>query len=202
MKRFNADINNMWVGGWPYTYVQLADPGQWKEAEKQINVVAAKFSEKEWKENKMSYKYFLQPLHDIHLRSQLRYDADNNGSFARVKIFSILGLIVLLLACINYVNLTTAGAIKRAKETSVRKVVGATKPQLIRQFFLETFILCTLAVIIGVFLLKIILPGFSAWIGATYDFHFTITNILIIFGFCNPCLINCGNISCRTIIIF
>jgi putative ABC transport system permease protein len=49
--------------------------------------------------------------------------------------FSIIGIIVLLLACINYINLTTAGAIKRAKETSVRKVIGATKPQLIRQFF-------------------------------------------------------------------
>ncbi|MEP6948479.1 MAG: ABC transporter permease [Ginsengibacter sp.] len=183
MKRFKIDINNMWAGGWPNTYVELADPGQWKEVEKQINVVAAKFSAKAWKENKMSYKYFLQPLRDIHLKSHLRYDAGNNGSLARVKIFSILGIIVLLLACINYINLTTAGAIKRAKETSVRKVVGATKPQLIRQFFLETFILCSLAVIIGVFLLKIILPGFSAWIGATYDFNFTVTNICIIVGF-------------------
>ena len=183
MKRFNVDINNMWVGGWPYTYVQLAEPGQWKEAEKQINLVAAKFSEKDWKENKMSYKYFLQPLNDIHLKSQLRYDADNNGSLARVKIFSILGIIVLLLACINYVNLTTAGAIKRAKETSVRKVVGATKSQLVRQFFLETCILCTIAVIIGLFLLKIILPAFSAWIGAPYDFQFTVTNICIVVGF-------------------
>ena len=183
MKKYNVDINNMWVGGWPYTYVQLADPGQRKDVEKQINVVAAKFSEKDWKENKMSYKYFLQPLRDIHLKSQLRYDADNNGSFARVKIFSILGLIVLLLACINYINLTTAGAIKRAKETSVRKVVGATRPQLIRQFFSETFVLCIIAVTIGVLLLRMILPGFSAWIGTTYDFHFTITNISIIFGF-------------------
>ena len=166
MKKFSVDINSMWVGGWPDTYVQLADPRKWKEAEKQINFIAAKFSEKDWKENKMSYIYFLQPLRDIHLKSQLRYDAANNGSLARVKIFSILGLIVLLLACINYINLTTAGAIKRAKETSVRKVVGATKPQLIGQFFLETLILCMLAVITGVLVLKIILPHFSAWIGS------------------------------------
>lgn len=183
MKKYNFDFNVMWVGGWPLTYVQLADPQKWKEAERQINEVAARFSEKEWKENKMSYKYFLQPLRDIHLKSQLRYDANNNGSITRVKIFSILGIIVLLLACINYINLTTAGAVRRAKETSVRKVTGATSQQLIRQFFLETVILCTLSVFIGLILLKIILPGFSAWIGSTYTFDLTITNILVIICF-------------------
>ena len=126
MKRYNFDINNMWVGGWALTYVQLDNPGKWKEAEKQINAVAAKFSEKDWKENKMSYQYFLQPLRDIHLKSQLRYDADNNGSIARVKIFSILGIIVLLLACINYINLTTAGAI-RGQRNFCKKSSGRNK---------------------------------------------------------------------------
>ncbi len=183
IKKYNYDFNTQWAGGWPFTYVQLSNPVKWRETEKQINVVAAKFSEKEWKENKMSYKYFLQPLRDIHLKSQLRYDANNNGSITRVKIFSILGIIVLLLACINYINLTTAGAVRRAKETSVRKVTGATKFQLIRQFFLETFMLCTLSVFIGISLLKIILPVFSAWIGSIYNFDFTLTNILFVIGF-------------------
>src|SRR5215510_15534057 len=94
-------------------------------------------------------------------KSKLRYDSENNGSQARVKVFSIVGIIVLLLACINYINLTTAGAIKRARETSVRKVVGASKFQLIRQFFLETFLICSIAVITGVLLLKLLLPAFS-----------------------------------------
>ena len=183
MKQYNFNPDSMWVGGWPYVYVQLNNPSKWKEAEQQLNKVAEKFSEKEWKENKMSYTYQLQPLRDIHLKSKLRYDAANNGSLARVKIFSIVGIIVLLLACINYINLTTAGAIKRARETSVRKVVGASKLQLIRQFFLETFLICTIAVLIGVLLLKLILPAFSTWIGQPYEFSFTLENILIITGF-------------------
>ena len=183
VKNYNFDPNNMWVGGWPFVYVQLYDPAKWKEAEKQINSIAARFSEKEWKENKMSYVYFLQPLGDIHLKSKLRYDSPNNGSQARVNIFSIIGIIVLLLACINYINLTTAGAIKRAKETSVRKVVGATKVQLVRQFFLETFLVCAVSVIIGIVLLKLILPGFSTWIGQPYEFPFSVMNVLIIAGF-------------------
>src|SRR4030095_12138360 len=151
--------------------------------EKQINQLASKKAEKERKENKMSYVYFLQPLTDIHLQSNLRYDTRNNGSLARVRIFAIVGIIVLLLACINYVNLTTAGAIKRARETSVRKVVGASKLQLIRQFFLETFLICTIAVLIGVLLLKLLLPSFSEWIGQPYEFSFTPVNILLISGF-------------------
>jgi putative ABC transport system permease protein len=181
--QYNFDVDSLWVGGWPDTYVQLSDPAQWKTTEKQINQVAFKFEEKDWKENKMSYQYNLQPIRDIHLKSHLRYDAANNGSIARVNIFSIIGIIVLLLACINYVNLTTAGAIKRAKETSVRKVIGATKPQLIRQFFSETFIICTLAVFLGVVIFKIVLPQFSTWIGEAYDFPLTAANILIILGF-------------------
>ena len=180
--QYNFDMNSQWLGGWPMTYVKL-DPSKADDIQKQINAVAKRFSEKDWKENKMSYFYFLQPMKKIHLNSNLRYDTPNNGSLSTVRIFSIIGVIVLLLACINYINLTTAGAIKRAKETSVRKVVGATKPQLIRQFFIETFIICSSAVIIGVLILKLILPAFSAWIGQPYRFDFSLLNIFILFGF-------------------
>ena len=181
--KYNFDPDSLWVGGWPYVYVQLNNPEKWKQAEKLINAVAKKYSEKEWKQNKMSYTYHLQPIRDIHLKSKLRYDSANNGSLARVKVFAIVGIIVLLLACINYINLTTAGAIKRARETSVRKVVGASKFQLVRQFFFETFLICSIAVLIGVLLLKLILPAFSTWIGQPYNFEFTPLNISIIAGF-------------------
>jgi putative ABC transport system permease protein len=163
--------------------VKLADAKKWKQAEQQINDVVAKFSAKDWKENNMSYKYFLQPIADIHLKSHLRYDAANNGSTSVVNIFSIVGIIVLLLACINYINLTTASAIKRAKETSVRKVIGATKMQLTRQFFLETFIICSIAVVLGLLLFKALLPAFSTFIGQPYYFTFNFINVLIIVGF-------------------
>jgi len=183
MDDYKFDMDNFWVGGWPLTYIQLNDPAKWKLAEDDINKIAAKYSEKDWKENKMSYHYFLQPLKDIHLHSNLRYDTANNGSIARVNIFSVVGLIVLLLACINYINLTTAGAIKRAKETSVRKVIGATKQQLIKQFFMETLIISSVAVFIGLALFKILLPAFSSWTGQSYSFELDVKNILLIIGF-------------------
>ena len=182
-EQWKFDIDNAWSGGWPYTYIQVADPSKWKEVENQVNKIVAHFSEKEWKENKMSYTYFLQPIRAIHLKSHLRYDADNNGSLSRVNVFSIVGIIVLLLACINYINLTTAGAIKRAKETSVRKVVGATKAQLIKQFFIETFLISSIAVLLGVLLMKLLLPVFSQWLGQSYFFDFSLRNVVAICGF-------------------
>lgn len=182
-EEWKFDIDNAWPGGWPFTYVQVADPSKWKQVEKQVNEVVTRFSEKEWKDNKMSYTYFLQPIKDIHLKSHLRYDAANNGSLSRVNVFSIVGIIVLLLACINYINLTTAGAIKRAKETSVRKVVGATKAQLIRQFFIETFLISAIAVLAGVVLVKLLLPAFSHWLGQPYKFGFSERTGLILVSF-------------------
>jgi putative ABC transport system permease protein len=180
-EQWKFDIDNVWVGGWPLTYVQLSDPKKWKEDENQINKIAARFSEKEWKENKMSYRYHLQPIRDVHLKSNLRYDADNNGSIARVRVFSIVGVIVLILACINYINLSTAGALKRAKETAVRKVIGATKTQLLRQFFIETLIISALAVFAGLFLFRMVVPEFSKWIGQPYTFSFSGINLLWVF---------------------
>jgi putative ABC transport system permease protein len=182
-EEWQSDLDEMWMGGWPFVYVRLNDESRWKETETLINKVAERFQEKGRKENKMTYQYFLQPLANIHLKSHLRYDAPNNGSAARVKIFSIVGIIVLLLACINYINLTTAGAMKRAKETSVRKVIGATKLQLIRQFFLETFFICSVAVVLGLVLVKILLPAFSAWIGQPYELVFSFSNCLLVIGF-------------------
>jgi putative ABC transport system permease protein len=183
MERWHFDMNDFWVGGWPMTFIKLKDPGRYREAEKMVNEVVARNSQKEWKENKMNYHYNLQPLKSVHLQSSLRYDASNNGSLSSVLIFGTVGLIVLLLACINYINLTTAGAMKRAKETSVRKVVGASRPQLVRQFFVETLIICAVAVSAGLVLLKLILPPFSAWIGQPYDFVLSPANLFLLFGF-------------------
>jgi putative ABC transport system permease protein len=182
-EQWKFDPDTLWSGGWPYTFLRLQDPHQYKNVERRINEIAQRFAGKEWEENKMHYTYYLQALRDVHLRSALRYDADNNGSLASVNIFTIIGLIVLLLACINYINLTTAGAIKRAKETAVRKVIGAVKGQLLRQFYLETFIICLIAVAAGVLLFTMILPGFSQFLGQSYNFPFSFRNILLLFSF-------------------
>ena len=177
------DLDDMWVGGWPYTYVEINDASKRDEVEKMINEVVAQFSKKAWEDNKMSYQYFMQPVDDIHLKSNLRYDAGNNGSLMTVRVFVAVAIFILLLACINYVNLTTAMALQRAKEISLRKVAGATRPQLMRQLFLETFVIAAISVFIALVILELALPSFSAWMGQRYYFALNLQNVLTLAGF-------------------
>ena len=176
-------IDEQWVGGWMFTFLRLRNPTEWKDTEAYVNQVVAEYSKKEWEENKMSYKYTLQPMESVHLHSNLRYDVPSNGSMARVWMFGAIGMIVLLLACINYINLTTAGAIKRAKETSVRKVVGATRKELVTQFLTDSFVLALFGTVIGVALFQFFLPAFCDLTEQVYVFDFSIKNILLLLSF-------------------
>ena len=183
LENYKEDLDNVWVGGWPYTYFKLTDASKQAEVELQMNEIIAKNAEQEWKANKMSYDYFLQPVTDIHLKSNYRYDAANNGSLATVRVFSMVAIMVLLLACANYVNLTTAAGINRVKETFVRKINGASKRQLIGQFFLEALVTCAFSVALGIGIFLFALPFFSNWMGQPYQFPFTVESILLIVTF-------------------
>ncbi len=107
--------------------------------------------------------YFLQPFTDMHLNTEL--SAQNGlvrGSNPMYGyILSGIALFVLLIACINFINLTVARSVKRAKEIGIRKVVGSSRQQLIGQFIGESFILCTIAFVLAIVLTKTILPLFN-----------------------------------------
>lgn len=177
LREFEQDIDNMWVGGWPKTYVELRDPSLRDAVQSKINEVVEDHAKKEWADNKMSYEYFLQPVRDIHLYSDLRYDAANNGSMVTVRVFIAVAVLVLLLACFNYINLTTATSAKRAKEISLRKVSGARHFQLMKQFFSETLLITVIAVLIGIALAQLSLPVFSAWMGQSYTLPVDLTHV-------------------------
>ncbi|HZY80508.1 MAG TPA: ABC transporter permease [Cyclobacteriaceae bacterium] len=183
MELYNQDFNNQWTGGWPDTYIAIADVSKRAEVEQMINEVVARFSKQEWEDNKISYHYFMQPIRDIHLQSSLRYDSPTNGSLVTVRVFIAVAVFILLLACINYVNLMTATALKRAKEISLRKVAGASRQQLMRQFFAETFVVTTVSVGLALLMLLGTLPVLSSWMGQVYELSFTAVNILILAGF-------------------
>lgn len=177
LREYQEDIDNSWLGGWPRTYVELRDPALRDAVEARVNEVVEEHSRKDWADNKMSYQYFLQPIRDIHLHSNLRYDSGNNGSMVTVRVFIAVAVLVLLLACFNYINLTTATSAKRAKEISLRKVSGARHFELMKQFFSETFLITLMAVLIGVALAQLTLPGFSAWMGQPYAFPVNIRHV-------------------------
>jgi putative ABC transport system permease protein len=183
LTRWNDDMDNTWVGGWPHTYIEIADHAKPGDVLQIVNEVIARFSKKEWEDNKMSYAYFMQPVRDIHLQSALRYDSANNGNLLTVRVFVAVAVFILILACVNYINLTTATALRRAKEISLRKVSGASRRQLMTQFFAETFIVSLFAVGIAVVLLQLSLPLLSSWMGQEYRFSFNLVNVLVLAAF-------------------
>jgi putative ABC transport system permease protein len=103
-------------------------------------------------------KLGLQKLTDIHLRSHTDYEAEANGDISRVYIFSSIALFILLIACINYMNLSTARSALRAREIGIRKVIGARKKELILQFLSESVLICWFALLMALLLTWLALP--------------------------------------------
>src|SRR5215218_5366352 len=101
---------------------------------------------------------YLTPLTDIHLRSHLDYEVEENGDIKRVYIFSIIALFILLIACINYMNLSTARSVLRAKEIGIRKTVGADRKEIIAQFLTESVLMAWLAILFAFVLNALFLP--------------------------------------------
>jgi putative ABC transport system permease protein len=120
---------------------------------------------KELKDAQMSFTLFLEPLREVYLRSTR--DGSASGNINNVYIFSIIAVFILLIACINFINLATARSAERAKEVGIRKVSGAEKPQLMRQFIGESVLLCMMAFAISVVLSMILIPLFNQLAGKT-----------------------------------
>ena len=117
---------------------------------------------------------FLQKLTDIHLYSHLDTELEENGDINTVYLFSAIALFILLIACINFMNLSTARSSIRAKEIGVRKVMGATQPNLVVQFLAESMIFAIMAVLLALVLTKLMLPVMNSFTGR--QLSFTIRN--------------------------
>ena len=111
----------------------------------------------------MSFTLFLEPLRDVYLYSTR--DGSKTGNINNVYIFSIIAVFILLIACINFINLTTARSAERAKEVGIRKVVGAARFQLARQFMGESVVICFMAFIISILLCSLLLSFFNQLAG-------------------------------------
>ncbi|MGI9260879.1 MAG: ABC transporter permease, partial [Woeseiaceae bacterium] len=144
-----------------YTYARLPDGYDPANLEAQFN----DFLVRHWDEDAESGSALgLQKLTDIHLTSDRDGEWSDNGSLATVTTFSAVALFVLLIACINFMNLTTARSTQRAREVGVRKVVGAKRSQLISQFLGESMLLTAFAMVLAIALVEIVLPLFAAFL--------------------------------------
>lgn len=107
------------------------------------------------------HNYFLQPVSDIHLKSNYQFELEANGNETIVYLFAAISLFILLIACINFINLTTARAANRAREVGMRKVLGALKKQLVVQFLTESVFMCLVATSIALLLAALLVPSFN-----------------------------------------
>ena len=109
----------------------------------------------------LELKYYLQPLASIHLHSNLDFELGETGTIDYVYMFSIIGFFILMVACINFMNMSTARAAVRAKEVGVRKVLGSARKQLMNQFLTESILNAFMAFVIAIGLVYLILPAFN-----------------------------------------
>lgn len=129
-------------------------------------------------------KWTLVPITDIHLHSNREYEIEANGNITTVYLFATIAAIVLLIACINFMNLATARSANRAKEIGVRKVIGSNRPQLLLQFLIESLLLSFLALLVALVLVELLLPTFNQLAGKQIETSFfaNATSIAILFG--------------------
>lgn len=155
-------MNNKWSGFNCMNYIKLSEKTDPVKFEEKIRFLAHEYNGKELNDQGVEMKLFLQPIKDIHLYSDLNWEAEPPGNINSLYIFSVVGFLILLLGSMNYMNLMTARASSRALEVGVRKVAGAGKVKLITQFLTESLILTLLAVIVAVIIISVLLPSFNS----------------------------------------
>jgi putative ABC transport system permease protein len=155
------------------TYITLHKDTDFREMEKKLpDFVQSYLGNLERNQKGQMEIYFLQPLKSIHLDSRVEDAISVNSNKTNIYVFAIIASFILLIACINYVNLATARASKRSKEIGIRKVVGAFRHQLIKQFLFESIILTIMAFFAAVLILLFILPVFNSFIDREITIHF------------------------------
>jgi ABC-type antimicrobial peptide transport system permease subunit len=163
----NKEAVNNWGNNFLQTWIEL-------KPQTNISTVNAKlkkiFSEKTETTNSILFAY---PLERLHLHSQFKNGQPEGGKFQLIILLSAIGFFVLLIACINFMNLATARSEKRAKEVGVRKVMGAERKSLIFQFLGEAMVMTLPSLLLALIIVNIALPGFNVFTGKNIEFDFS-----------------------------
>lgn len=172
---------NGWGYGGVHNYLLLKPGTDVRKLEAQITAIEIKnsFSPKAWSTGNNYLKIVLTPLLDIHLRSTSQYELSEGGNIQYIYIFSAIAIFILLIACVNFMNLSTARSANRAKEVGVRKVLGSARKYLIAQFLTESILVTLASTIIAVFLAYMALPLFNQMAAKQLSFNAQIFSWLL-----------------------
>ncbi|QXV64453.1 ABC transporter permease [Mucilaginibacter sp. 21P] len=194
MVTFTEGQRQSWSNLGFYTYLQLRKGTDPKKLEKQFPQLVAKYvvpeiqhdmgvSITEAQKSVNTFLFSLQPITDIHLHSHTKYEKEANGDINYIYIFGALAAFILVLACINFTNLSTAASAKRSKEVGIRKVLGSLKSSLVSQFLTESVLLTTLATVFALALVYLLLPYFNQLSGKQIAIGFYLNPVVLLIEF-------------------
>lgn len=160
-------VSNTW--SWPIylNYIQLQEDTHPASLESKLSKFAVQHIQRN--DQKRQYSFFLQSLSGIHLHSHLQYEIEENGNSTMVYLLLFSAILILIIAYVNYINLTTTKSLSRAKEVGVRKVLGSRNGELISQFFIEAGSVNVLALLIAMGTAYIVQPYFQDFTGIEFD---------------------------------
>ncbi|NOS56217.1 MAG: FtsX-like permease family protein [Cyclobacteriaceae bacterium] len=150
-----------WGGFGVFTYIQLPDNYALSKMYSSLDSIVKKKVNPIFEQYGISVKYELQKITDIHLYSKIQDEAEAGGDISYIYIFSAVAAFMLIIACINYMNLATARSANRSKEVGIRKVMGSQRVQLLLQFIAESVVMAFLALLISIVLIYLLLPAFN-----------------------------------------
>jgi putative ABC transport system permease protein len=145
-----------WHDNWVPLYVLLHPEQPWQKASEKIQ-----FALKKYQGEQSLHELYLRPLSRVHLYADVRHEFGLIGSIKNIYIFSAIAIFVLIIAGINFMNLTTARAADRAREVGLRKVSGAQRTSLVKQFLGESVFMAFMALLLAIVLMKVLLPEFN-----------------------------------------
>ncbi len=191
LSSYPPEQTSAWFSNFLFTYVLLREGTLSEETEKKFSsfmtkYIAADFAKVVGPDADINdvFQLKLYPLLDIHLHPAQQFEIEPQGSLTSVYIFSAIALLVLIIACINFMNLSTARSSKRAKEVGIRKTIGAFKRQLRWQFLGESVLLAFMALIFAVLLIRLFIPLFNSISGKSLSLGmlFHLDNVAILVG--------------------
>ena len=168
----NGEAANTWRWNAFLTYLLLSPEADAQKLQAKLPDFVEKYYAPMMAEQDIKFELLLQPLQDIHLHSHLRMESESNGNVEVVTFLTIIAFFILLIAWVNYINLSTAKSVERAREIGIRKVAGAKKNQLIGQYLLEALLLNLLGIGLALTCVQFTLPYFEVLTGKPLAFNF------------------------------
>src|SRR6185437_14788841 len=153
------------------TFVALQPGATMAQVNSKLSTIFKRYDSRDYVNVHMAL--FLHPLSDWHLRSSFENGYEAGGFIDYVRMFALIGLVVLIIACINFVNLSTARSERRAREVGVRKAIGSLRRDIMLQFLVEALVITTIAFGLSLLLVSLALPGFNTLTGSEIDIPWT-----------------------------